>query len=112
MAIIMIFKSIADPKNLEYILNNLKEGILAHDMDRKILFFNDAAENITGVNRKDVLGRDCHEAFGEPFCGQHCSFCNNIPPDIDKREHTINMTTPSGQNRVIEMSVIMMKDEN
>jgi len=112
MAIIMIFKSIADPKNLEYILNNLKEGILAHDMDRKILFFNDAAENITGVNREDVLGRDCHEAFGEPFCGQHCSFCSNIPPDLDKREHTINMTTPSGQNRVIEMSVIMMKDEN
>jgi len=112
MAIIMMFKNIADQKNLEYILNNLKEGILAHDMDRKILFFNDAAEKITGFKREDIIGRDCHEAFGEPFCGQRCSFCNNNPPLDDKRDHTINITTPSGQNRIIEMSVIMMKDES
>ena len=109
---IMIFKSIADKKNLEHILNNLKEGILAHDMDRKILFFNDAAEQITGIKREDILGRDCHEAFGAPFCGQRCSFCTDAPPSQDRCEHTINLTTPDGRNRVIEMSVIMMKDEN
>jgi PAS domain S-box-containing protein len=108
----MIFKSIADRKNLEYILNSLKEGILAHDMDRKILFFNDAAEQITGIKRENVLGRDCHDAFGAPFCGQRCSFCSDTPPAHDKCEHTINLTTPDGQNRVIEMSVIMMKDES
>jgi len=108
----MILKSIADRRNLEYILNNLKEGILAHDMDRKILFFNDAAEEITGIKREEVLGRDCHEAFGAPFCGQRCSFCADSPPSQEKCEHTINLTTPDGRNRVIEMSVIMMKDEN
>jgi PAS domain S-box-containing protein len=110
MALIMIFKSIADRNNLEHILNNLKEGILAHDMGRKILFFNDAAEQITGIKREDILGRDCHEAFGAPFCGQRCSFCSDTPFDRDKCEHTINLTTPDGQSRVIEMSVIMMKD--
>ena len=108
----MIFKSIADRKNLETILNSLKEGILAHDMDRKILFFNDAAEQITGIKRENILGRDCHDAFGAPFCGQRCSFCSDTPPAHDKCEHTINLTTPDGQNRVIEMSVIMMKDES
>ena len=108
----MIFKSIADRKNLEHILNNLKEGILAHDKDRRILFFNDAAEQITGIKREDVLGRDCHEAFGAPFCGQRCSFCSETPRLQEKCEHTINLTTPDGQNRVVEMSVIMMKDEN
>ncbi|MEN8244094.1 MAG: sigma 54-interacting transcriptional regulator [Thermodesulfobacteriota bacterium] len=108
----MIFKSLADRSNLEHILNNLKEGILAHDMERRILFFNDAAEQITGIKREEVLGRDCHEAFGEPFCGQRCSFCSNTPLFNDKCEHTLNLTTPDGQNRVIEMSVIMMKDEN
>ena len=108
----MIFKNLTDRKSLEYILNNLKEGILAHDMNRKILFFNDAAENITGFKRKDVLGRDCHEAFGEPFCGQRCSFCSDALPNRSNCEHTINITTPSGQHRIIEMSVIMMKDED
>ncbi|MCG6909239.1 MAG: sigma 54-interacting transcriptional regulator [Deltaproteobacteria bacterium] len=108
----MIFKTLADRKSLEYILNNLKEGILAHDINRKILFFNDAAENITGFKRADVLGRDCHQAFGEPFCGNRCSFCGNTPNLQNMCEHTINFTTPSGQNRTIEMSVIMMKDED
>ncbi len=108
----MIFKSIANRKNLEHILNNLKEGILAHDMDRKILFFNDAAEQITGIKRENVLGRDCHDAFGAPFCGQRCSFCSDTPFAQDKCEHTINLTTPDGQNRIVEMTVIMMKDEN
>ena len=108
----MIFKSLADRKNLETILNSLKEGILAHDLDRKILFFNDAAEQITGIKRENVLGRDCHDAFGAPFCGQRCSFCSETPAGHDKCEHTINLTTPDGQNRVIEMSVIMMKDES
>jgi len=109
---IMIFKSIADRKNLENILNNLKDGILAHDMDRKILFFNDAAEQITGIKREAVLGRDCHDAFGTPFCGQRCSFCSDTPVIQDLCEYTINLTTPEGQNRVVDMSVIMMKDEN
>ena len=109
---IMILKSIADRRNLEHILNNLKEGILAHDMDRKILFFNDAAEEITGIKREAVLGRDCHEAFGAPFCGQRCSFCSDTATIQDKCEHTINLNTIDGRNRVLEMSVIMMKDEN
>jgi len=112
MAIIMIFKSIADRKNLEYILNTLKEGILAHDTDRKVLFFNDAAEQITGIKKEDIIGRDCHDAFGEPFCGQRCSFCGGQEPRHDKCEHTVNFTTPSGKDLVIEMSVIMMRDED
>ncbi len=29
--------------NLEHVLDNLKEGIIAHDMNRRIFFFNQAA---------------------------------------------------------------------
>ncbi len=61
--------------NLESVLDNLKEGIIAHDMDRRIFFFNTEAERITGYQREEVLGRDCHEAFGNPFCGERCVFC-------------------------------------
>ena len=34
--------------NLEAVLDNLKEGIIAHDMERRIFFFNTEAERITG----------------------------------------------------------------
>ena len=56
-------KIVADKKNLERILDNLAEGIIAHDKERRILFFNRAAETITGYNKTDVLGRDCQRLF-------------------------------------------------
>jgi PAS domain-containing protein len=73
-------KMIAYQENLERILDNLAEGIIAHDVNRRILFFNRSAERITGYKREDVLGRDCHEVFDGPFCGGKCSF-TEIPCD-------------------------------
>jgi len=96
--------------NLEHVLDSLKEGIIAHDMDRRIFFFNTEAERITGYLREEVLGRDCHKAFGSPFCGERCVFCENPPKLPDKSEYTLNISTKSGEQRRIEMTVISMRD--
>ena len=69
-----ISKIITNSNNLERVLDNLKEGIIAHDLNRRIFFFNREAERITGFNRREVLGLDCHEAIGHPFCGEQCGF--------------------------------------
>jgi len=96
--------------NLENVLDNLKEGIIAHDMDRRIFFFNSEAERITGYRREEVLGRDCHEAFGIPFCGERCAFCENPPKLAEKSEYTLNISTKTGERRRIEMTVTSMRD--
>jgi PAS domain S-box-containing protein len=101
----------ADKENLERILDNLMEGIIAHDTQRRILFFNRAAENITGYSKEDVLGRDCHKAFGAPFCGGRCSFCGDVPHSWDRTEYPLNIVTKNGEPRRIEMSVTGMTDE-
>lgn len=108
----MLFKNAADRKSLEYILNNLKEGIIAHDLDRRILFYSDGAEKILGFPREEVLGKDCHEAFGEALCCNRCSFCTGDPTLEDKKNHTLPVTTKNGLKKMIDMSVILMKDEN
>ena len=90
--------------NLENILDNLKEGIIAHDMQRRIFFFNKEAENITGYSRREVLGRDCHEAFGSPLCGEHCAFCGSTPQPPEKSDYSFNLTTKSGEHRRIEFT--------
>jgi PAS domain S-box-containing protein len=108
----MLFKNLVDRNKLEYILNHLKEGIIAHDLNRRILFFSDSAEKITGFRREEVLGKDCHEAFGAPFCGNRCSFCSSDTDFFGEKEYTLNIVTKSGETRMIEMSVILMKDEN
>jgi len=96
--------------NLENVLDNLKEGIIAHDMDRRIFFFNSEAERITGYQREEVLGRDCHEAFDIPFCGERCVFCENPPKLAEKSEYTLNISTKTGEQRRIEMTVTSMRD--
>ena len=96
--------------NLENILDNLKEGIIAHDMHRRIFFFNTEAEHITGYSRQEVLGRDCHEAFGNPFCGERCVFCDDNPEPAAKSEYTLNLTAKTGEHRRVEMTVTSMKN--
>jgi len=95
--------------NLENILDNLKEGIIAHDMHRRIFFFNKEAEHITGYSRQEVLGIDCHEAFGSPFCGERCAFCDTPPAPAEKSEYTLNLITKTGEHRRVEVTVTSMK---
>jgi PAS domain S-box-containing protein len=79
-------------------------------VDRRIFFFNREAERITGYSREDVLGRDCHEAFGSPLCGGRCAFCD-VPPEVaDTADYPLNITTKSGEPRRIEMRVTRMRD--
>jgi PAS domain S-box-containing protein len=103
---------LTDKINLERILDSLMEGIIAHDKERRILFFNRAAEKITGYDREEILGRDCHDAFGSPFCGGRCSFCGEPPNSWTNVDYPLNLVTKDGSSRRIEMSVTGMTDES
>ncbi len=113
MADIDLNQILAPQENLARILDNLKEGVIAHDLQRRIFFFNRQAEQITGYRREEILGRDCHDAFGIPFCGERCSFCDNTPPSPDApdlKEYTLNITTKQCESRRLEMTVTLMRD--
>ncbi len=107
----LLYKSVSDRTNLEDILDDLTEGIIAHDKDRRILFFNRAAEEITGYTRENVVGKDCHEVFGEPFCGGRCSFKEGPPDSMDHLEYPLNILTKKGDSRRIEMTLSERKND-
>ena len=98
-------------ENLERVLDSLKDGVIAHDLNRRIFFFNRAAEEITGYDRQEVLGNDCHQVFGAPLCGERCLFCGEQPCLQERTDHTINLTAKNGTTRRIEMSLTLMFDE-
>ncbi|ACN17258.1 sigma-54 dependent sensory box histidine kinase/response regulator [Desulforapulum autotrophicum HRM2] len=103
---------ISDRKTLELVLDNLKDGIVAHDLERKIIFFNKEAEKITGFSKDDVMGKDCHKAFGAPFCGDRCSFCGEVPTLKDRLEFPTTFISKSGEIRHIEMSITGIFDKD
>jgi PAS domain S-box-containing protein len=97
--------------NSEMVLDNLQEGIIAHDLNRRIFFFNKAAEQITGYRREQVLGQDCHLVFPGNFCGGKCSFCSNdCAPTLPGKPYTLVFTTSDGEERQLEMSITGIND--
>ncbi|MBW2107734.1 MAG: sigma 54-interacting transcriptional regulator [Deltaproteobacteria bacterium] len=92
-------------KTLEAVFDSLTEGIIIHDAHRRIEFFNKAAQAITGYSAEDVIGKDCHEVFGQPFCGRRCSFERGIPEALDRVYYPLNLLTKSGEPRRVEMTV-------
>jgi PAS domain S-box-containing protein len=104
-------KILSEKKNLERILETLSEGIIAHDRKRRIIFFNKCAEEITGYQRQEVIGKDCHEVFGGPFCGGRCSFVDGSPDSLDRLCYPLTIFNKKGEARRIEMQVTGMKND-
>ena len=104
--------SILDPNNLSLVLDTLKLGIIVHTPDRIITVFNTEAERVTGYSRQEVIGKDCHDVFQEPFCGGKCSFCDG-PPTFhpgEIKEYPLTIVTKSGETRHLEMTVCPIID--
>ena len=89
------------------LLDNLTDGVLAHDMDRRIFFFNRAAQEITGYNATEVIGRDCHEVFPNRFCGGDCAFCGWSQRTAQSRlRYPRTFINKNGERRDLEMSAV------
>ena len=75
------------------ILDSLGDGVYVTDPDRRILYWNKAAERITGWQADDMVGRYCfdnmlahvdkdgHRLCGEEYCPLHRSIVTGIGSD-------------------------------
>lgn len=50
-----------NPTDAISVLNQITDGVYVTDTERRIIFWNDAAERITGYSREEVLGRNCSD---------------------------------------------------
>lgn len=101
------------------ILNSLAEGAYVTDADRKILFWNRAAEAITGWPAKDVIGRNCsdnilihtdrdgHKLCGHELCPLHRSMVTGHPSD---QALLVYAQSKSGDRIPIEVTVAPIYD--
>jgi len=94
------------------LLNNLTDGVMAHDLLRKVFFFNRAAEKITGHKYADLIGRDCHEIFAGKFCQGACSYCDESRELKTKLRYPVVITRKDGKKRDVEMSVMPIKTDS
>jgi len=62
------------------ILNHLLEGVYVVDRDRKILYWNQKAERITGYLSEEVVGHSCQENLLVHVDGEGNNLCKGLCP--------------------------------
>src|SRR5665647_252365 len=55
------------------ILESISDGVFTVDPEWRVTSFNRAAEEITGIPRKEALGRLCSEVFKSSMCEAECA---------------------------------------
>src|ERR1700688_4015796 len=69
-----------DPDICRDILNGLQIGVSVLDLQKKIVFWSDGAEQITGYARIDVLGHSCAENILLHCNHDSCEMCTGKCP--------------------------------
>jgi PAS domain S-box-containing protein len=92
------------------ILESISDGVFTVDGEWRVTSFNRAAEKITGVPRKQALGRRCAEVFRSSMCGAECALQKTLKtgrPIIGKSGYIINA---AGERIPISISTAVLKD--
>ena len=75
------------------IINNLKDGVYFVDKERRITFWNRAAEEITGYAMEEIVGRKCEDNLlnhidseGRPLCIVGCPLYASMIDGMQRKE--------------------------
>ncbi|MFP4040473.1 MAG: sigma 54-interacting transcriptional regulator [Desulfosudaceae bacterium] len=97
-------------RNMDIIIDNLSEGVVAHDLNRTIFYFSRGAERLTGVSATEAIGRDCHEVFIPRLCGENCSFCDNMEiSEFQKKCYSTVMPEIQGERKELDVTVVPLR---
>lgn len=93
------------------ILDSISDGVFTVNSDWEITSFNRAAENITGIQKKDAQGQKCFEVFKSNMCEKDCPLRKTMKTGkslIDKNGYCLSK---KGIRIPISVSTALLKDE-
>ncbi len=96
----------------DIILESISEGVFTVDLNWRIISFNRAAEEITGIPRKEAMGKNCWEVFRTNMCESNCALRRTMAekkPIINTATYFVN----SEKQRVpVTVSTAVLRDKN
>ncbi len=98
------------PTATNAILESISDGVFTVDGEWRVTSFNRAAEKITGVPRREAIGRRCAEVFRSSMCGAECALQKTLKtgrPIIGKSGYIINT---DGARIPISISTAVLQD--
>lgn len=99
------------PTGAESILESISDGVFTVDADWRITSFNRAAETITGIRRRDAIGKTCSDVFRASMCEADCALRHTVKtgkPIVNKSAFIVNA---AGRRIPISVSTAILRDE-
>jgi PAS domain S-box-containing protein len=93
------------------ILESISDGVFTVDRQWRITSFNRAAEEITGVSRREAIGRRCADVFRSSMCGSACALQQTLKtgkPIIGQSGYIVDA---EGDRIPISISTAVLRDE-
>ncbi len=93
------------------ILESISDGVFTVDLHWRITYFNRAAEEITGISRKEALGKICSDVFRSNMCETECALRETLKtrrPIIGRTGYIIDS---EGNKVPISISTAVLRDK-
>jgi PAS domain S-box-containing protein len=94
----------------ESILESISDGVFTVDQEWRITFFNRAAERITGLSRRDAIGRRCFEVFRASLCEGDCALRKTFVTGRPVVNQTAFIVNAEGHRIPISLSTALLRD--
>ncbi|MBI4581009.1 MAG: sigma 54-interacting transcriptional regulator, partial [Planctomycetes bacterium] len=96
--------------SLDALLSHINDGVCVLNRSRQFVYFNPAAERMTGFVASELLGTgckcndvtDCADEHGRSLAGRLCPGLAVLNGDVSSRKQRLVITTKSGEPRNIQ----------
>ena len=96
----------------EIILDSINEGVFTIDLNWCITSFNRAAEKITGVDRREAIGRSCCDVFHADICEHACALKQTFDTGRPVVNATAHIVSNEGHKLPIRISTAILKNSD
>ena len=103
-------KKTQEDRFLAAVLDSVADGVFSVDEQWRITSFNRAAERITGVDRRDALGRHCSEVLQASICQSACALKRTMESGRQIIDQPVDIIDSSGRRVPISISTAVLRD--
>ena len=100
----------AHSQERDVILNSITEGVFTVDSDWYITSFNRAADEITGIPRKNALGQKCSDILRADVCETDCALRQTMRTGKSVINKAVHIVDAKGERHAIAISTALLKD--
>jgi len=103
----------ADGLGIEFdaLFENLSEAVFTINKRWHITGFNRRAEEVTGFNRQEVLGRYCWDIFKSDHCQKNCPLKATLADGVTRSDQDVRMVNSRGHGLNVLVNTSIIKDK-